>query len=127
MLDLYYLSLELIVAQRWESLPRLVSSALFAYRLAGTVLFEFTGNRGILLFFPNVFELFFLLHAYLQRYRPSFTLTAQASAVWVAAFLVPKLGQEYALHSAKLLDDLVAVEVIRAATASVVHWFGARV
>jgi len=69
--------------------------------------------------------LFFLLQAYMQRYRPSFTPTAQTSLLWVGAFLVPKLGQEYVLHSAKLLDDLVAIDIIRSVTRAVVHWFGA--
>ena len=123
LLDVYYLTIEVIVVQGWPTLPRAIASVLFGYRLVGVGLFEVTGNRLVLFAFPNLFELFFLLHAYMCRYRPTYILTERAAAMWLAFLLVPKMAQEYVLHYGKLLDNLVAVDIIRDATASVVAWF----
>lgn len=61
LLDLYYLTLELIVAQRFARLPRIVASILFAWRLIGVAVFEVSGQREVLMVFPNLFEGWFLL------------------------------------------------------------------
>lgn len=122
LLDVYYLTIEVIVAQGWPGLPRTIASVLFAYRLLGVALFEVTGERVMLFVFPNLFEWFFLLCAYLRAYRPAYVLTGRVAALWLAALLVPKMAQEYALHSAKFLDDLVAVEIISDVFSAVADW-----
>ncbi len=119
LLDVYYLSIEVIVVQAWPGLPRSIASVLFGLRLVGVVLFEATGDRLLLFLLPNLFELFFLAYAYTRAYRPAYTLTGSAAAVWLAALLVPKMAQEYALHYGKWLDDLVAVDIIRDVAAAV--------
>lgn len=119
LLDVYYLSIEAIVAQSWLALPRSIASALFAFRLVGVVLFEITGNRLVLFLFPNLFELFFLVYAYTRAYRPTYALTGGDAAIWLTVLLVPKMAQEYALHYGKWLDDLVALDIIRDAASAV--------
>lgn len=112
-LDLYYLTLEVIVAQRWSGFERTVASALFGYRLVGVVLFEVTGFRFALFLFPNIFEVYFLLVLATARFVPRYALTRPRTFGWLALLLIPKLMQEYLLHSAKVLDDLVLFDVIR--------------
>lgn len=127
-LDVYYLTLELLVVQRWLPavgqpwLPfeRSLASALFAYRLAGILLFEATGWRPALLLFPNLFEVYYLLVLGLRlvargggpRLAPAYPLTPRRTFGWLAILLLPKLAQEYLLHAAKVLDDLVLFDVI---------------
>jgi hypothetical protein len=55
-LDLYYLTIELVVARRWAPLPRRVAGGLYAWRLVGALLFEATGARWVLLVFPNRYD-----------------------------------------------------------------------
>ena len=61
--DQVYLLAFLIVALRWAQPARDIAVALYAYRLAGFVAFEVTGARGVLLFFPNLFEFWFVFVA----------------------------------------------------------------
>ena len=68
LLDTYYLAIEVIVAQRWTTLPRATATGLFIYRATGVALFEFTHDRTMLLIFPNLFEFYFLFHAARLRY-----------------------------------------------------------
>ena len=44
-LDLVYMGTFLLVSLRWERKEKLISIFLFAYRLIGLILFEFTGER----------------------------------------------------------------------------------
>ena len=62
-LDQVYLATFLIVALRWAGPARSIAVALYAFRFVGFVLFELTGERMLLLVFPNVFEFWFLLVA----------------------------------------------------------------
>jgi hypothetical protein len=112
LLDLYYLSLEAVIASRWSPFERGLAWTLFAYRVAGVVLFETTGVRLALLLFPNMFEIYYLLVLAVSRWAPSYNLTPGRTAFALAILLLPKLGQEYALHYARWLDRLVAFEVI---------------
>jgi len=113
-LDLYYLSIEVWVARRWLPIERWTATGLFGYRLVGVVLFELTGWRAAMIVFPNVFEWWFLLVLLRDRYRPEYRFTAGRAAGWVLGLLVPKLGQEYALHVAQWLDRWVLADVVRA-------------
>jgi hypothetical protein len=54
--DQVYLAVFLIVALRWSGPERTISIVLYAFRMAGFVLFELSGERAVLLLFPNVFE-----------------------------------------------------------------------
>jgi hypothetical protein len=113
-LDQVYLLAFLIVALRWERLPRNVAVALYIYRLAGFAVFEFSGARQVLLFFPNLFEVWFLLIAALKQFRPQLELRAAPLLAAMAPLVALKLFQEYAIHYARWLDDFTTVEAIEA-------------
>lgn len=121
-LDTYYLTIALIVAQRWEPLPRWTATALFAYRLIGVALFEATGIRPFLLLFPNLFEHFFLFYAVLLRFFPRYDLTERRLAMWLVILLIPKMAQEFVLHYARPLDDVVAADLIKDAWRTSTDW-----
>ena len=122
LLDLYYLSLELVVVRRWAPFERTVASALFAWRLAGVLLFEALGVRVALLLFPNMFEVYYLLVLATRRWAPAYEFTPARTVVALCVLLVPKLAQEYALHYARWLDNLVAFDVI----SDIWRWIGDR-
>jgi hypothetical protein len=100
-LDMYYLTFELLVSQRWEPLARWTSTALYLYRAIGVVVFEATQTRAFLLVFPNVFENFYIAFLALRRLAPAWELTPRRLAALLVAVTVPKLGQEYLLHYAE--------------------------
>ena len=122
-LDTYYLTIEVIVAQRWEALPRWTATALFGYRVIGVILFEATNIRMFLFFFPSLFENFFLFYAAAQQFFPQYELTERRLALWLAVLLVPKMVQEYFLHYQRALDDVVAVDVIKDISRAIIDWF----
>jgi len=122
-LDMYYLTLEVAVAQRWEALPRWTATALYSYRLIGVILFEATGIRVFLFFFPALFENFFLFNAARLEFLPSYELTARRLAFWLVVLLIPKMVQEYFIHYRQALDDVVAVDVIRDVSGAMIDWF----
>lgn len=122
-LDMYYLTLEVAVAQRWEALPRWTATALYGYRLVGVMLFEATGIRVFLFFFPALFENFFLFNAARLEFLPSYELTARRLAFWLVVLLVPKMVQEYFIHYRQALDNVVAVDVIRDVSGAIIDWF----
>lgn len=99
-LDLYYLSLEAYVSLKWKNtLARSTSIGLFVYRFAGVILFEVTGLRKILFFFPNMFENWFLFYMLRTRFFPGLRLdTWRRVGLALALLYVPKFGQEYLLH-----------------------------
>ena len=66
-LDQAYLLTFLIVALRWQDTARTVAVVLYFHRLIGFVAFEASGEREVLLFFPNFFEYWFVLMAALKH------------------------------------------------------------
>lgn len=102
----------LIVALRWTGLERGVAVGLFVYRLVGFVAFELTGERAILLLFPNVFELWFLLVAALHVARPAFAWQPATAVAALAVLAVLKEIQEWALHGARLFDGISSLEFL---------------
>jgi hypothetical protein len=112
LLDVYYLTIELAAAQRFERLPRLVADGLFAWRLIGVLAFELTGWRPVLMVFPNLFEPWFLLVVATARFRPGYRLTGRRTAAWLAVLAVPKLVHEYLLHVARALDDVNLFDLV---------------
>jgi hypothetical protein len=119
-MDQVYMVLFLVVALRWSGLERTIAIGLYAYRLVGFVLFEATGDRGLLLVFPNVFEPWFLLVAALHHYRPGFAWTGRRLAVALALVTAVKEVQEWALHGARLFDGISSLDAINI----VLRWLG---
>ena len=110
-LDQVYMATFLIVALRWTGVARTVAVALYAYRMVGFVLFELTADRGLLLVFPNVFELWFLLVAAVGAERVAAWSFARIVAALVA-LTAAKEAQEWALHGARLFDGVSSLEFL---------------
>ena len=68
-LDQVYMLTFLIVALRWQPMPRNIAIALYAFRLVGSIAFELTGDRVILILFPNAFEYWFIFVAALKQFH----------------------------------------------------------
>jgi hypothetical protein len=99
-LDVYYMSIQAFVSLRWtNALARNTSIFLFVYRIVGTVLFEVTGIRQLLFFFPNLFENFYLYYVVALRVFPQYAVN-NPSQLGIVLFilLLPKLAQEWVLH-----------------------------
>jgi hypothetical protein len=111
-LDLVYMAAFLAVALRWRGPDRWVSVALFAWRMVGFVAFELSGERALLLVFPNVFEPWFLLVALLHHRWDPVPWTRWPFAAAMGGLLVVKEIQEWALHFARLFDGITALEAI---------------
>lgn len=113
-LDQVYMAAFLVVALRWDVWPRLVAVGLYAFRMAGFVVFELTEERAVLIVFPNLFEAWFLLVAGVTEFRIDVRrqrpLVISAAVVLVAL----KFFQEYALHVGRWLDGFTAVEAVEA-------------
>jgi hypothetical protein len=113
-LDQVYLLAFLIVALRWDGMPRLIAIVLYAYRLVGFIAFEVSQDRDVLLFFPNLFEFWFLVVAGIKHFR----LETRLEGTQIAAICLPlvalKLFQEYAIHYRRWLDSFTAVEAVQA-------------
>ncbi|MBA3877759.1 MAG: hypothetical protein C0498_12710 [Anaerolinea sp.] len=111
-LDQVYMGSFLLVAMRWIGLERRVAVALYLYRMVGFVLFELTGDRGLLLLFPNVFELWFLTVAALHRFRPGFRWTAPRFAFALVVLTGLKELHEWALHGGRIFDGISSLEAL---------------
>ncbi len=111
--DQVYMVTFLIVAWRWGGTDRAIGFALYAYRLVGFVAFELTGARELLLAFPNLFETWFLFAAAVRHFRIEFRWTPLRIVTVGGLLLVVKEAQEYALHGARLFDDITALEALR--------------
>jgi hypothetical protein len=111
-MDLVYMGAFLVVALRWSGPDRWVAVALFTYRMIGFVAFEITGERALLLVFPNVFEPWFLLVAALHHRWNPVPWTRLRLAGALAVLLAVKEVQEWALHWAKLFDNITALDAI---------------
>jgi hypothetical protein len=135
-LDQVYMLTFLIVALRWQPTPRNIAVALYAYRLAGFAAFEATGERDLLIAFPNLFEFWFVFVAGLKHFHleavtggtvtvgqgPSpdrhfagllpFRYDRRQLAIVLPVLLAAKLGQEFTLHVGRFLDEFTAVEAV---------------
>ena len=110
--DQVNLAVFLIVALRWTGPERTISVVLYAVRMVGFLLFELTGERAVLLLFPNVFEFWFLFIAAFHHFRPAFAWTR----VQLAVVLIPLIGakeiQEWALHWAQLFEHITFLDAL---------------
>ena len=122
-LDQVYILLFLFVAWRWTGLERQIALGLFAYRLVGFIVFLAGAGREILIFFPNVFEFWFLYVASRPHWPKRFVrspdgglkpLDRATAARWLLILAALKIFQEYALHTGKWLDDFTALEAVEA-------------
>lgn len=118
--DQVYLAAFLVVALRWVGVERRVAVLLYAWRLVGFVAFEIGGDRGLLLWFPNVFEFWFLLVAGLHRFRPGFEWRPASLIVALGVLLGLKEVHEWSLHGARLFDGISSLEFLEL----VGEWFG---
>ncbi len=114
-LDQVYLALFLVVALRWRGLARQVAIALYAFRFVGFVLFELSGDRTVLLLFPNVFEFWFLLVAAIRHFRPTTSWTSRTTAIALAVLVPLKEAQEWALHGGRIFDGITSIEFLQQA------------
>ena len=111
-LDLAYMLTFLWVAMRWSGAPRIIAAGLFAYRIVGVITFELVADRFVLLFFPNVFEFWFVFVAGMRHYKAEHELTWKRSLLWLIPLTALKEFQEYALHGGKWLDNYRATDVV---------------
>jgi hypothetical protein len=111
-LDQVYMGCFLVVALRWQGVERTVAVALYTFRLVGFVAFELSGDRNLLLLFPNVFELWFLAVAAIHRFRPGFRWTGVRLIAALAAVTAVKLLQEWALHGGRIFDGFSSIDAI---------------
>ncbi len=123
-LDQVYMLTFLAVAFRWEGVPRTIAVGLYGYRMVGFLAFEMTGSRDILLFFPNVFEFWFLFVASLPHWLPNFAFARGPTLAWGALLLALKEFQEYALHWGQWLDTFTFDEAIDAIWDALTFPFG---
>lgn len=121
--DQVYLAVFLIVALGWTGPERAISIVLYVFRIAGFVLYELSGERAVLLLFPNVFEFWFLFIAVLHHVRPSFEWTRMRLVAVLVPLVAVKEVQEWALHWARMFDSITfldALEQIRRWLAGVI-------
>ena len=110
--DQVYLGLFLVVALRWSGVERSIAVGLYVFRLIGFLAFELTGERALLLVFPNVFEPWFLTVAAVHRFRPGFTWRPAVLATALVGLTAVKEVQEWALHGARLFDGISSLEFL---------------
>ena len=104
-LDTYYLAFAAFVAWRWrDKLARNIALALFGWRLAGVVAFEFyasmTGElvRPLMFFAPNIFEHFVVAYLLIRLVKPQFRFGRRSALVTLLIVTALKMPQEYILH-----------------------------
>lgn len=97
-LDLYWYVVAFIYA--WIFLPfRNIFIVLFAIRLSGNVIYYFLRNDKVFIFFPNVFEWFFIFVVF-ARTLPKYSYLTQGANLcyWFIFLVVVKLIQEIHAH-----------------------------
>lgn len=104
-LDLYQLTIQLIVCCRWmQPIPRRWAQVLFGWRLVGFVLYEITRERVFFLIFPNLFFVFYVFYLLCLKWKKAHWFDRQRT-VWIILALllfIIKLPQEYLLHYARV-------------------------
>lgn len=110
--DLVYMFTFLIVALRWRGAVRNVALALFAFRIVGVAVFMFADSRTVLLFFPNVFEFWFVGIAAQRHWWPRFEMTHRRVAMLLLIATGLKMGQEWLLHGEQFFDRWVATDLV---------------
>ena len=126
--DQVYLAAFLIVALRdFAPSPKRIAVALYLFRLVGFVAFEIgVAPREALVFFPNLFEFWFIAVVFTMRFRPAFLSTPGRAAGVLATLLAGKLVQEWALHVGRLFDGTTFLGAIDSIWRALTAPFGIR-
>jgi hypothetical protein len=122
--DQVYLAVFLIVALRWTGPERTISIVLYCWRMAGFLILELTGERAVLLLFPNVFEFWFLFIAALHHVRPAVAWTSLRLGAVLAPLLILKEVQEWALHWERMFDYITFLEAVEQVRRWLLGWLG---
>jgi hypothetical protein len=105
-LDLFYMSIFLFVALRWKNFLSKIAVFLFIFRLLGLLIFEITQERIFLLFFPNVFEFWFILVTGLKLFLKEKTVLKPKIIIGSLVFSAGlKIFHEWVLHGIKFFDQ----------------------
>jgi hypothetical protein len=110
--DQVYLAVFVLVALRWSGPERAISVVLYLFRMAGFLAFELTGERAVLLLFPNVFEFWFLFVAAWHHVRPAMAWTWPRLAAVLVPLIAAKELQEWALHWARFFDNVTFLDAL---------------
>lgn len=107
-LDIYYLTIELIVSLSWfNKLARNTSIFLYAWRLIGVLAFSITHIQSLLFVFPNLFENFFLFYVLLIKMgkevkEKTWLNSLKRLAIVLFILWLLKIPQELVLHVWKI-------------------------
>lgn len=99
-LDTYYLAIAWYTSRFWkDAVARLTSSFLFFYRMLGVII-VLMSDRSLLLFFPNIFEWFFVYYLLFIRITKNDIVFTSKKLLNIAllSVAIPKLAQEYFMH-----------------------------
>lgn len=99
-LDTYYLFFFFLLSLKWQDkLAKKTSAALFFWRVIGVGGLLLTQERSFLLFFPNIFENFFLFYIIVKSISPNFQIKTISRLFLILLIIgVPKVFQEYVAH-----------------------------
>lgn len=121
-LDIYYLAIAYLATLRnWSSLFAFkVSRFLFYYRMVGTLLFNLTEIRALLLIFTNAFEYFFIYYEGVRVLWDPLRLSKRAWLIGLAFIVVViKLPQEYIIHIAQVnMTDWIKTNIFGVSTSA---------
>lgn len=102
-LDIYFYLIQGYTVLFWENIKaKKVGLGLLVYRLVGTVIYEITQMRFVLLVFPNVFIFFYMFYVlYKSIFKKDPYKSVSSMLIILTVLTVIKIGQEYMLHVAQ--------------------------
>lgn len=110
-LDLFYMAAFLFVSLKWNRTEKNISITLFSYRIIGVLLFLLFDLRIFLLYFPNIFEFWFVgISAYKFYFKSKASNLTLAKILSLSAIL--KISHEIFIHKIKTLDNYSVDEFI---------------
>lgn len=117
-LDVWYLFFFFLLSLKWQDkLAKRTSGFLFFWRVIGVGGLLLTQERSSLLFFPNIFENFFLFYIIAKATSPKFEIKTISFLFWILLFVgIPKIFQEYLGHHlelspAQILDKFTPLNI----------------
>ena len=125
--DQVYILLFLVAAlwrEGWTGWERRIAIGTFAWRAVGLAAFMAGGGRDVLIFFPHVFEFWFLYVASRRHWPRRWVardaagepepLSGRSAAGWLLFLTGLKVFHEYTLHTGRWFDDFTATEAVEA-------------
>lgn len=100
-MDIYYLTIAFLTTLHWkEVFAKKMSILFYFYRALGVLVLFFFHERFMLVFFPNIFENFFLFYLLFKKFTNNAKLftTLPITTIVIASIVMPKLVAEYYLH-----------------------------